>query len=136
MSRIFTADFSQLPEIMSVLREGLFSLGCDEDSVNTAHVICDEFITNIIKNAYGGDNSGPISIDGAVYEKPLRISYEKAPDHVCIEIADRGRPFNPLEYESDFSEEGGCGIHIARSLADSIAYRRTAGENIVTFCIR
>lgn len=104
--------------------------------VNTAHVICDEFITNIIKNAYSGNASGSFSIDNAIYDKPLRLSYRKAPDHICIEIADWGRPFNPLEYESYFSEGGGCGIHIARGLADSIEYRRTACENIVTFCIK
>jgi len=136
MNRIFTADFSQLFEITSYLREGLFSMGCDEDSVNTAHVICDEFITNIIKNAYSGDASGSFSIDDALYQKPLRLSFRKTPDHICVEIADWGRSFNPLEYESDFSEGGGCGIHIARGLADSIEYRRTACENIVTFCIK
>ncbi|MGV8124224.1 MAG: ATP-binding protein [Candidatus Xenobiia bacterium LiM19] len=138
MSRIFTADFSQFRDIISYIREGLLSSGCDDDVVNTAHVICDEFITNIIKNAYHRDVSDTHCIDGTVYAKPLNISYAKTLNQLSIELTDWGAPFNPLEYSGESSDEethGGCGIHIARNLADSISYAREADKNILTFFI-
>ncbi|GEM_PF-1325753 len=152
MSRIFTADLSQFNDIISYIREGLLSLGCDAETVNTAHVICDEFITNIIKNAYHDDVSDTHCIDGASYERPLKISYARTLNQLSIELTDWGLPFNPLEYSNDSSVEkaqgddenaqrgddqahGGYGIDIAKNLADSITYDREPDRNILTFFI-
>jgi len=140
MSKIFFADFSEFKEMISYIKEGLMTLNFNDETVNTAHIICDEFITNIIKNAYESDLSDTYSINGANFQKPLKISYSKTEDlkNLSIQLTDWGRPFNPLEYPDDLKDEqthGGFGIHIAKNLADSIKYQREKGKNILTLFI-
>jgi serine/threonine-protein kinase RsbW len=55
------------------------------------------------------------------------------------EIEDDGRPFNPLETPppnvgASLPEKpiGGLGIHLAKTMMDSMAYRREAEKNILT----
>lgn len=137
MTKLFTADFSQFSHMISYIREGLTALGCDTATLDRVHVICDEFITNIIKHAYDDEPGASRNIDGNT--KPLQIACRKEEDHVFVELTDWGYPFNPLEYSGHPSGKrthGGLGIGIAGNLADSIVYRRTNGRNILTCSIK
>ena len=137
MKKLFTADFSQFTDMISHIREGLTALGCDAATLDRVHVICDEFITNIIKHAYDKESVTIQKIDGRQYTKPLQISCTKASNQVAVELTDWGHPFNPLEYSGDPTGKrthGGLGIGIAGNLADSIVYHRTDDTNILT-CI-
>jgi len=134
MSKIFTAEISHLTDIISYIRECLGSLGSDKEAVDTAHVICDEFITNIIKNAYDDDSTR--SIDGIVYKNPLHVTCHRNNEQLTIEFIDWGRPFNPLEYQDEVRDreaEGGFGIHIAKNLASHISYQRQVDKNVLLF---
>lgn len=138
MSRIFNAEFSEFKEIISYIKDRLISLNLNDETVNTAHIICDEFVTNVIKNAYQKDASDTYCIDGIYYKKPLRIKLDKTLNRLSIELSDWGCPFNPLEHDDDISEKesgGGFGIHIAKNLADFIEYERKGDRNILTLYI-
>jgi anti-sigma regulatory factor (Ser/Thr protein kinase) len=137
MKKLFTADFSQFSHMISYIREGLATLGCDTATRDRVHVICDEFITNIINHAYAKEPATSRDLDGHVYTKPLQISCTKASNQVAVELTDWGHPFNPLEYSGDPTGKrahGGLGIGIAGNLADSIVYQRKNNKNILT-CI-
>ena len=137
MNRIFSAEQSEFKEIISFIKEKLINLNFSEEAINTAHVVFDEFITNIILYAYK-NYKRDYSINGISYEKPLMISFKENLKNVIIEIADWGKPFNPLEYDRGFEDAmgaGGFGIHIAKNLAESIKYEREEGKNILTILI-
>ena len=137
MKKLFSADFSQFTDMISSIREGLTALGCDTATRDRVHVICDEFITNIINHAYANESATIQDIDGHAYTKPLQISCTKTSNQVAVELTDWGHPFNPLEYSGDPTGKrahGGLGIGIAGNLADSIVYQRTDDKNILT-CI-
>lgn len=138
MSRIFRADFSRLSEILSHIKGELITSGCGKETVNTAHIICDEFITNIIRYAYAPDIFHIRDMNGKNIENPVEVSFQTESGRVSIEISDWGKPFDPLKYGGDSSPgraHGGFGIRLARDLADSITYRRENRRNILTVSI-
>lgn len=125
-------------EILSWIRNKSALLELGEEDIDRLHVICDEFISNIIKNAYCMDDLNTWTLDGILYEKPLMVVCRKTLGCVRVELTDWGRPFNPLGYSGDEDhgkKEGGHGIFIAVHLADDIAYLRKSGMNIVTVYI-
>ena len=87
----------------------------------------DEVVTNIIK--YGYDAPGDhiivttLALDG---------------DVLLTQVEDDGHAFNPLEapppdIDASLHERpiGGLGIHLIRSLMDSLEYRRENGRNVL-----
>jgi anti-sigma regulatory factor (Ser/Thr protein kinase) len=104
------------------------SSGLNEDDIADAGLLLDEFVSNVIK--YGYDDAG---------EHEIRVIAALEGRQLTIRIEDEGKAFNPLEAgEPDLTlpiEErpiGGLGILIAKTLADSIAYERTGGRNVLT----
>lgn len=87
-------------------------------------VAFDEIISNVLN--YGGDGRQP------AVEITLRLG-EKTVD---AEIADDGKPFDPLVADTpdltlDIDERpiGGLGIHLVRKLMDGVSYEYDGGKN-------
>jgi anti-sigma regulatory factor (Ser/Thr protein kinase) len=67
----------------------------------------------------------------------IEISLASDADSVTVEIADDGRPFNPLAdlVSPDISAPlgdrpiGGLGVHLVRSMMDEMRYSREGGKN-------
>ncbi len=141
MEKLFSADYDELKNIISFVKDGLHSEGIENELLDTIHVISDEIITNVIKNAYKMDSPDFHEVNDKLVEKPLLESFHKLPDisQIIIEFTDWGIPFNPLDHEltvPDKEFNGGFGIFIAKSLADKIKYRRELGKNILTVLIK
>jgi len=86
-----------------------------------------EMVTNVLRHAYGLDESQPIEVTFTLTEDRLRV---------CLR--DHGPPFDPLSYDKGEVAEGtmptacgGLGIHIARMVMDEIDYRRENGWNVL-----
>ena len=91
----------------------------------------EEMLTNVIKYSYDDDNRHEINVS-------LRLS----PDRIQLEMRDDGHEFNPLEAPlSDLSDEieerrvGGIGIHLTRTMVDSISYSRDGNINAVNISV-
>ncbi len=85
----------------------------------------DEVLANIVEHGYRGDAAGTI-----------RLRARWGNDAVELEIFDRAPAFDPLaaappDLSVPFSQRaiGGLGIHLARSVTDTIEYAREDGEN-------
>jgi anti-sigma regulatory factor (Ser/Thr protein kinase) len=85
----------------------------------------EELVTNII--SYGYRDTGPHEI---------RITLTIQNDKLRAEVEDDARPFNPAEAKPpdlDLPLEerpiGGLGIHLAKSMFDTMEYRRDKGKN-------
>jgi anti-sigma regulatory factor (Ser/Thr protein kinase) len=93
-------------------------------------LVLEELLVNHVLHGYGSAEG-----DSEV------ACFRRAPAHFCLEVVDEAPPFDPLGHASpDLSlalEDrpiGGLGIHLVRSLADEISYRREGDKNVVTVC--
>lgn len=72
-------------------------------------------------------------------EHEICLEAERKDNVFTLTVSDGGRAFNPLEApEADTTlnaeerEIGGLGIHLIRSLADEVTYRRESGRNVLS----
>ena len=69
----------------------------------------------------------------------IEITLISEDDSLTIEVADDGRPFNPLEdavvpdVDALLGERsiGGLGVHLVRTLMDDLSYQRADGRNLL-----
>jgi serine/threonine-protein kinase RsbW len=93
-------------------------------------LVLEELLVNHVMHAYGsGEGDSEVAC------------FRGAPGYFCLEVVDEAAPFDPLGYASpDLTlvpgdrPMGGLGIHMVRSLADELSYRREAGRNVITAC--
>lgn len=138
MTALFPAELARFPEMIAFIRDGLSSLGAGREVVDTAHVLADELIANVIQNAYPGEAAAVATPGTAACPRPLSITVDGGPGGFRVEIADRGQPFNPLEYRGEAPGEGargGFGLTVVKGLADDLRYERSGGGNRVTFTV-
>lgn len=106
------------------------------DTANTGRICLalEEAVVNVVNYAYPQGTSGPVAID---------VTHVPESEIVEITISDKGLPFDPTaaaEADTDATlaerEIGGLGIHLVRTLTDSLQYSREAGENRLTLRFR
>jgi len=98
------------------------------DEILDINLVLDEVVINVIAHGYEDDHEHRIDVRLALDDGLLTIRVE-----------DDGRPFNLLEQpapdlDAPIEERriGGLGIHIVRSLTDTIEHRRIDDRNVVT----
>lgn len=101
--------------------------GLATEIIDGVNIALDELVANVVRHAHD---------DGEIHRIDIAVRIED--DHLLVEIADDGRPFNPLDrpppdIEAPLEERpvGGLGIHFVRTLMDEVGYRRDAGRNIL-----
>ena len=111
-----------LPEHASLTEYGAYLLD----------LTLEELVSNIIK--YGYDDDGTHEI---------RIRMEFGGGGAVVSLEDDGRPFDPTrdgvgsaaeELPLERRTVGGLGIHLIRSMAESVEYRRERNRNLL--CVR
>ncbi len=105
------------------------TLGLSPKLVYQLTLVLDELITNII--SYGYDTPGCYTID-------VQASCD---DGILeLRVVDDARPFNPITaqppeldvpLEDRAKPVGGMGIHLVKSLMDSVDYQRKDGKNML-----
>lgn len=99
--------------------------GFSDEATNDIMLAADEAATNIMKHSYKSNSSGIIEV---------RI--DVVGDEFEIILKDKGRSFNPNDIPSPnmekyFSEKrvGGLGLHLMRTLMDSVEYSAAESGN-------
>ena len=94
------------------------------DSVMNVNLVLDEIVANVIRHA-GLDANDRIDV---------RLAFDGSA--VSIEVTDAGVAFNPLDapppkLDASIAERapGGLGIHIVKTIARSVTYRRADDRN-------
>jgi anti-sigma regulatory factor (Ser/Thr protein kinase) len=106
--------------------------GIAPDDVITLSLLLDETVINVIAHGYEDAK-----------EHLINVHLELTGDLVTIRVDDDGVPFNPIEAPApnlDLPIEerriGGLGVHIVKTMADSVAYARVDGRNVLTLTKR
>jgi anti-sigma regulatory factor (Ser/Thr protein kinase) len=89
----------------------------------------DELVTNALLYGYEGDCANETVV----------VEIAASGDELRATLTDTGRPFDPREVpppnlNAPLEERtlGGLGIHLVRSLMDSVDYRRANDKNVLT----
>lgn len=104
--------------------------GAGPELLPRIELVLEELLVNHALHAYGpGEGDSEVAC------------FCRAPGYFCVEVADEAAPFDPLRrappdltLAAGDRPIGGLGIHVARSLADQISYRREADRNVITVC--
>lgn len=131
MSSVTTVLVNERPEIQR-LGEIAERFGADnglsDDDVMSINLVLDELVTNIMD--YGYDDAG---------RHEIRVTMAMEHGTLTIEIEDDARAFDPLaapppDLDLPLEERpiGGLGIHIVRSVMNTVEYQRREGHNILT----
>lgn len=88
-----------------------------------------EMLTNILRHAYGNDDT-----------KPIEVLMKASAENFTVELRDHGAEFDPLAHEvtnedpiaTPNTETGGYGIMITRMVMDGVTYARKDGCNVLS----
>ncbi len=112
------SDLHNLPLIAQFVRDAGRAAGLDEGALFAVELACDEACNNVIEHAYRGAKG------------LLRIACSVSQADFVIEIQDNGHPFDltvirppkRIRRPADLPV-GGLGIHLIRTLMDTVEYR-------------
>ena len=101
----------------------------DDDTAKTLNLALEEWVANVINYAYPKGMRGHVEVTADVSD-----------DVLTLVIKDHGVAFDPTQHaEADIDAEledrpiGGLGIHLVRTIMDTVEYQRTAdGYNRIT----
>lgn len=118
-------DRGEIARMFSLLEPFCRAHGISDDDVFNIRLVLDEAVINVIVHGY--DDTDDHVID---------VSLQLTGGTLHIHIVDDGVPYNPLEAPSprfDVPIEqrriGGLGVHIMKSLAREVRYRRENNRN-------
>ena len=131
-SLTLTAKPESLRALTEFVRNGALEASLPEDRIAEVELMLDELVLNVCTHAYPDDMPGDVTVTYAV----------PAAGELSVEVADRGVRFDPLKAEPpnlglSLEERpiGGLGIHLVKTLAKSLTYRRDQGWNRLAFRI-
>jgi anti-sigma regulatory factor (Ser/Thr protein kinase) len=117
-------EIARLQDLLEMLAR---QHGYPAKTLHEIQLAVEELLTNILNYAFPDQR-----------EHEIRVCLRPDESGFEIEVADDGRPFNPLEHPApDLSlpleqrPVGGLGIHMIRKSMDRIVYRRADGKNIL-----
>ena len=120
-------NYEALARLMGEANEFLEAHSVPEQIVYKVNLILEEVLTNIIKYAFD---------DRRVHE--IRVVLTLADTALTIEFVDDGREFNPLTAPQPETSRsildcpiGGLGIHLVKTMTESVAYRRDERKNVL-----
>lgn len=122
------AVLEEVDRVRAFLREYLDGLSVAEDGILPMELSLHEVCVNIAMYAYPAGRSGELS-----------VRLWRCGGSVCIEIRDRGVPFDPASRpDPDLlarlrrGRRGGYGVYLFKTLMDGYTYRREDGQNVLT----
>lgn len=125
---------NQLEELQVIIQSAedyLQGAGVSAQQIYRISLIIDELFNNIVSYAYNDRLTHEISIDITVTPVMIELLFK-----------DDGSEFNPLDQEApdttasiEDRQIGGLGLHLVRSIAQSMDYKRIDGINILSISL-
>jgi anti-sigma regulatory factor (Ser/Thr protein kinase) len=123
---------ASLGAVTEFVRKGALEANLPEERIAQLDLLVDELIMNVCTHAYPDGRPGDVTV---TYSVP-------GPGELSVEVADQGVEFNPLKVKPpdlalslEARPVGGLGIHLVKTFAKSLTYRREQGWNRLTFAL-
>lgn len=127
---VFANNLDEIPRAQAWLERFCEQRAIGPEIIAGFGLVLDEILTNLISYAFR---------DGALHMIDVEASVTNG--EFAIEVHDNGVAFNPLKLPPpaldaglDEREIGGLGVHLMKSVADTVTYRREKGWNILRLC--
>ena len=121
-------DIAQIPQLAGFMEKIEREKNLDQSLTMSLNLALEEAVTNVILYAYPEGADGLVDIEAILSRDRLKFI-----------ISDSGKPFDPTSApEADINASveqrpiGGLGIHLVRSIMDSVEYVRENEKNILT----
>ena len=125
-------ELSEIARAQTLVEEFGTAHEVASDVIHAFTLCLEEIVSNIIRHGYDEGERRPID---------LRLSIGGG--RMVLEVADTGRPFNPLDQadpDTDIPLEerqiGGLGIYLVKNMMDEFEYRRQKNKNILVMTKR
>jgi anti-sigma regulatory factor (Ser/Thr protein kinase) len=129
VNRTFPAKIDVLSDVLGFVEETLEGYDCPMKVQMAVCVAIEEIFVNVAHYAYG-DGEGDMT---------LGMGFDDASRTVTFRMADKGKPFDPLQkpdpditLSAEDREIGGLGIFITKKTMDTVTYAYENGENVLT----
>ena len=129
VSAVFTNDRAEISRLAALAERFGQAQQLSDDEVMAINLVLDEVVTNVIDYGFEGFDGKP----------EIRLTMTIEGDQLTIQVDDNGRAFDPLQAAApdlDLPLEdrpvGGLGIHIVRSVMNTVEYDRRGGRNLLT----
>jgi serine phosphatase RsbU (regulator of sigma subunit)/anti-sigma regulatory factor (Ser/Thr protein kinase) len=126
------AVMNNLPFFKGFTVEACQKLNINDDTIESVKLVIDEICSNIIMHGFKDGEAGDIN-----------LIIKEGKSELIFEVNDRGRSFNPLEYDppkldNDINKRdiGKLGVYFIKEMVDEINYKSNGGLNCLTFKIR
>ena len=127
-SIVLPNDVQEVTKLADFVDEFCEAIGADMSMTMSLNLALEEVVVNVMSYAYPKDSKGEVTIH-AEFEN----------DILTFIVIDNGIPFDPTKTEdadTTLSAEerpiGGLGIHLVRTIMDTIAYEYVNGQNVLT----
>ena len=118
-------DVSQVPEVTAEALEFLLCQHCNEPEIRARNLALVEACNNAILHADASARCFPIQVEALCRQEWIELR-----------ITDHTAGFDwPARLELPRpDQESGRGLYLIRSVMDTVAYHRGAGENVLVLC--
>lgn len=117
-----------LAELLDAIERGLAEHAVAAETRGDLRLIAEEVASNAMDHGQ----------DAGAHGTQLVVDIARSGDRLLVEFRDSGRPFDPLSVPSPDLDAGildrpigGLGVHLVRSLAESVSYAREEPYNIL-----
>ncbi len=118
-------DLAEITRMAGIVEDFCARQGISSVSALKVTLALEEVLTNTISYGFA---------DGGRHEIALEVACEEG--ELVIEIADEGKAFDPLQAPPpdrasplEARPIGGLGVYLARTMMDTVEYRREGGRN-------
>ena len=128
-SRTLSDGKAGFPALLDAIEAHLADAGVPKTAIGPVLIAADEVVSNVLNHGGEGGAGPTVQVD-------LRV----ADGRVAVQIADDGAAFDPIAADAPDTTQsiedrriGGLGIHLVKTLMDSVAYDRADGRNLLRF---
>ncbi len=121
-------DVAEVPVLAEFVEGVCEEAGMDMSTTMQLNLAIEEAVVNVMDYAYPAGEKGEVVVDAVVNDGLLQIV-----------IRDHGTPFDPTakgDVDTTLSAEerniGGLGIHLIRTIMDTVSYERVGDSNVLT----